>query len=74
MCASADRQYNGASPCSRLKDVRVINFITLLPSPLAMLLLVEAEAKVIKIERPGLGDEMRLRGLSLMLGLLVLGG
>src|SRR4029077_19477515 len=42
-----------------LADVRVLDFSTLLPGPLATLLLAEAGAEVIKIERPGRGDEMR---------------
>src|SRR6476646_9828886 len=42
-----------------LSDVRVLDFSTLLPGPLATLLLAEAGAEVIKIERPGHGDEMR---------------
>jgi len=37
----------------------VLDFSTLLPGPLATLLLAEAGAEVIKIERPGRGDEMR---------------
>jgi alpha-methylacyl-CoA racemase len=36
----------------------VVDFSTLLPGPLATLLLAEAGAEVVKIERPG-GDEMR---------------
>jgi alpha-methylacyl-CoA racemase len=43
-----------------LAGIRVLDFTTLLPGPLATLLLVEAGAEVIKIERPGVGDEMRL--------------
>ncbi len=43
-----------------LSDIRVLDFTTLLPGPLATLLLAEAGAEVIKIERPGSGDEMRL--------------
>lgn len=42
-----------------LTGVLVLDFSTLLPGPLATLLLAEAGAEVIKIERPGRGDEMR---------------
>jgi len=42
-----------------LAGVRVLDFSTLLPGPLATLLLAEAGAEVIKIERPERGDEMR---------------
>ncbi len=42
-----------------LAGVCVLDFSTLLPGPLATLLLAEAGAEVIKIERPGNGDEMR---------------
>jgi alpha-methylacyl-CoA racemase len=42
-----------------LEGVLVLDFTTLLPGPLATLLLAEAGAEVIKIERPGSGDEMR---------------
>jgi alpha-methylacyl-CoA racemase len=42
-----------------LDGIRVLDFSTLLPGPLATLLLAEAGAEVIKIERPGGGDEMR---------------
>jgi len=48
-----------------LEGIRVIDFSTLLPGPLATLLLAEAGAEVIKIERPGDGDEMRLYGPKL---------
>jgi crotonobetainyl-CoA:carnitine CoA-transferase CaiB-like acyl-CoA transferase len=41
-----------------LSDLLVLDFTTLLPGPLATLLLAEAGAEVIKIERPG-GDAMR---------------
>lgn len=42
-----------------LEGVRVLDFSTLLPGPLTTLILAEAGAEVIKIERPGRGDEMR---------------
>jgi alpha-methylacyl-CoA racemase len=42
-----------------LSGIRVLDFSTLLPGPLATLLLAEAGAEVIKVERPGSGDEMR---------------
>ncbi len=42
-----------------LKGIHVIDFTTLLPGPMATLLLAEAGAEVIKIERPGSGEEMR---------------
>jgi crotonobetainyl-CoA:carnitine CoA-transferase CaiB-like acyl-CoA transferase len=42
-----------------LSGILVLDFSTLLPGPLASLFLAEAGAEVIKIERPGMGDEMR---------------
>ena len=42
-----------------LAGITVLDFSTLLPGPLAGLILAEAGARVIKIERPGQGDEMR---------------
>lgn len=42
-----------------LAGITVIDFTTLLPGPLATLMLAEAGAEVIKVERPG-GEEMRL--------------
>src|SRR3954451_5054263 len=41
-----------------LAGILVLDFTTLLPGPLATLLLAEAGAEVIKIERPG-GEDMR---------------
>lgn len=42
-----------------LSGIRVLDFSTLLPGPVCTLLLAEAGAEVIKIERPGSGDDMR---------------
>jgi alpha-methylacyl-CoA racemase len=42
-----------------LSGIEVLDFSTLLPGPLATLLLAEAGATVTKVERPGRGDEMR---------------
>jgi len=41
-----------------LSGLLVLDFTTLLPGPLATLMLAEAGAEVIKIERPG-GEELR---------------
>ena len=42
-----------------LAGLRVLDFSTLLPGPLAGLLLAEAGAEVIKVERPGTGGEQQ---------------
>jgi alpha-methylacyl-CoA racemase len=42
-----------------LDGVRVLDFSNLLPGPLASLILAEAGAEVIKLERPPGGDDMR---------------
>lgn len=42
-----------------LSGLTVLDFSTLLPGPMASLFLAEAGARVIKVERPDVGDEMR---------------
>lgn len=42
-----------------LAGLKVLDFSTLLPGPMATLFLAEAGAEVIKVERPGTGEEMR---------------
>jgi crotonobetainyl-CoA:carnitine CoA-transferase CaiB-like acyl-CoA transferase len=42
-----------------LEGLLVLDFSTLLPGPMATLLLAESGAEVIKIERPGSGEDMR---------------
>jgi len=42
-----------------LEGVLVLDFSTLLPGPMATLLMAEAGAEVVKIERPGSGEDMR---------------
>jgi alpha-methylacyl-CoA racemase len=42
-----------------LEGITILDFSTLLPGPMATLILAEAGAQVIKVERPGRGDEMR---------------
>lgn len=50
------RAEGGALP---LRGLKVVDFSTLLPGPFATLMLAEAGADVVKIERPGKGDDMR---------------
>ncbi len=47
------------APRKPLAGVRVLDFSTLLPGPMATLILAEAGAEVIKVERPGTGEDMR---------------
>jgi alpha-methylacyl-CoA racemase len=43
-----------------LEGLKVLDFSTLLPGPMASLFLADAGAEVIKVERPGVGEEMRV--------------
>ena len=57
-----------------LKGIRVLDFSTLLPGPLATLMLVDAGAEVIKIEKIG-GEDLRkskpfIKGSSLLFSIL----
>jgi alpha-methylacyl-CoA racemase len=45
-----------------LRGIKVLDFSTLLPGPMASLILAEAGAVVIKVERPNGGDDMRRYG------------
>ena len=47
------------SPRRPLTGIKVVDFSTLLPGPLASLILADAGAEVVKIEKPGGGDDMR---------------
>jgi crotonobetainyl-CoA:carnitine CoA-transferase CaiB-like acyl-CoA transferase len=47
------------SATAPLTGLRVLDFSTLLPGPLATLILAEAGAEVVKVERPSGGDELR---------------
>ena len=57
----AEQSSGAASPDAGppLSGVKVLDFSNLLPGPLATLILAEAGADVIKVERPSEGDEMR---------------
>lgn len=48
-----------ASAAGPLSGVKVLDFSSLLPGPLTTLLLAEAGAEVLQVERPPRGDEMR---------------
>lgn len=47
-----------AKQTAPLEGIKVLDFSTLLPGPLASLVLADAGAQVVKVERPG-GEEMR---------------
>lgn len=54
-----DTPHSSGPARAPLAGIRVIDFSTLLPGPMCSLMLARAGAEVIKIERPGRGDEMR---------------
>src|SRR5215203_7276214 len=56
MASSTDSCF--ADTMQPLSGLLVLDFTTLLPGPLATLMLAEAGAEVIKIERPG-GEDLR---------------
>ncbi len=51
---------NATAAGAPLHGITVIDFTTLAPGPFATLILANAGAEVIKVERPGMGDEMRV--------------
>ncbi len=57
--ACAGGPAKGCAMIRPLAGVKVLDFSTLLPGPVCTLVLAEAGADVLKIERPGMGDEMR---------------
>lgn len=52
---------NGTQP---LSGMRILDLTSLLPGPLATLMLAEAGAEVLKVERPGIGDAGRVSRLG----------
>src|SRR5436309_11190640 len=57
-CCASSSHYSGRREMQPLSGLLVLDFTTLLPGPLATLMLAETGAEVIKIERPG-GDDLR---------------
>jgi crotonobetainyl-CoA:carnitine CoA-transferase CaiB-like acyl-CoA transferase len=49
----------GAVTAGAMEGFLVLDFTTLLPGPLATQLMQQAGARVVKVERPGGGDDLR---------------
>ena len=59
-CVAWVQSESGTPPAiGALTGIRVVDFSTRLPGPLGTLILAEAGAEVIKIERPDTGDDTR---------------
>ena len=50
---------NGIAPMQPLEGLKVLDFSTLTPGPIASLMLAEAGAQVVKTENPQGGDGLR---------------
>ena len=53
---------NATQPATALSTIRVLDISNFLAAPMAAMFLADFGAEVIKVERPGAGDEMRQWG------------